>query len=176
MPRTAAGSLITLYIATSLDGYIARENGEVDWLFHDQDYGFGDFYGTVGSIVMGGATYRQMLTFGDFPFSDKDCFVFTRSDTGAGDKNAVFISGDIREALARIGPGEGKNIWLLGGADLAGQFLQHDLIDEYVLSVHPILLGAGIPLFPGDFDERRLKLVSVKSFETGLVQITCSRP
>ena len=166
---------IILFIASSLDGFIAGRSGEIDWLFTDQDYGYTEFFKTVGVVIMGRKTYDQALTFGEYPFKGKESFVFSRTRAGTADRNAKFISGDVAGFIDALKSREGKNIWLVGGAELIQEFLKHDLIDEFVISIHPIILGEGIPLFPVPNPRQELHLEQCKTFDTGLVQITYTR-
>ncbi len=166
---------IILFIASSLDGFIARKSGGIDWLFTDQDYGYTEFFKTIGVVIMGRKTYDQTLTFGEYPFKGKEAFVFSRSRAGATDGNARFISGDVEIFMDSLKSKQGKDIWLVGGSELIQQFLKHDLIDEFVISIHPIILGEGIPLFLAPTPQKALHLEQCKTFDTGLVQITYSR-
>ncbi|MBX7220678.1 MAG: dihydrofolate reductase family protein [Blastocatellia bacterium] len=166
--------IVSLYIATSLDGYIAGPNHEIDWLFTDQDYGFAEFYASVDAIVMGRKTYEVSLSFGEYPHSDKPNYVATRSATFcarhaecARTLDEPFIN-QLRSAYA-------NKIWLLGGGELVRLFQQRDWIDEYVIAIHPILLGTGLPLFPGTGPTHHLEHKATKTFSSGLVQIFYSR-
>lgn len=166
---------IILFIASSLDGFIAGKSGEIDWLFTDQDYGYTEFFKAIDVVIMGRKTYDQALTFGEYPFREKEAFVFSRTRVGATDGNANFISGDVAVFTESLKSRHGKDIWLVGGSELIQQFLKHDLIDEFVISIHPIILGEGIPLFPIPNPMQELHLEQCKTFNTGLVQITYSR-
>ena len=166
---------IVLYIACSLDGYIARKTGDVDWLFTDQDYGYSEFYKTIGTIIMGNTTYKQVLSFGDFPYKNTDCFVFSRSQNETRDENVVFVDDDVRHFVENLTLKNNKKIWLLGGGMMINEFLTYDLIDEFIISIQPILLGKGIPLFKENFNEKQLKLLDIKSYDSGLVQVHYQR-
>lgn len=164
---------IILFIATSLDGYIARESGEIDWLFTDQDYGYTEFYAQIDTLIMGNNTYQQVLGFGDYPYEDKEVFVFSRTKSGVTDNNAKFVNSDWLNFVKTLRQSHGRDIWLVGGAQLIHFFLQHACIDELILSIHPIILGSGIPLIVNDSSlEIKLELRNVKTFETGLVQMS----
>ncbi len=166
---------IILFIASSLDGYIAAADGSVDWLFTDQDYGYTPFSAGVDTLLMGRKTYNQSLSFGEYPFDGKEVFVFSRSRAGERDEHAAFVAGDLPKFVRGLRKHPGKDIWLVGGAEIVHEFLRHDLIDEHIVSVHPILLGGGVPLYPPPFPVRSLALRSVESFDTGLVQMTFDR-
>lgn len=164
---------IILYIAQSLDGYIARKNGAIDWLPSggDGDYGYSDFLSTIGTVLMGRKTYEQCLTFGEFPYRDKACYVFTRDETKSKAEFVQFVHGGVVSLVRRWRASNKKNdIWLVGGAQLICEFQRHGLIDEYIITTCPILLGSGIPLFEENAAERKLTLQSQKAFKGGLVQ------
>lgn len=164
MPR------VKLYIATSLDGHIARENGSVDWLFTDGDYGYEAFYDSIDAVLMGRKTYDQVLTFGPYPYAEKESFVLSRSRTGRDD-HARFVSGTPREVLDAITKVTRGDVWLVGGAGLLRDFVSADLVDEYRVAVHPIVLGRGIPLFTPQDRTLELRLENVTSHPSGLVQL-----
>ena len=170
---------IILYIATSLDGFIARKDGSVDWLSPyengQEDYGYKDFLKKVGIVIMGNTTYKQVLSFGEFPYKGKDCFVFTRNKEMSKDENVTFVSKNAKDFISQLNLRDNKNIWLVGGASIVYEFLRSDLIDEFIITIIPILLGDGIPLFKGRSNEKKLKLVAVKTFDPGLVQLHYKR-
>lgn len=158
-------SKITLYIASSLDGFIARKNGEVDWLFTDHDYGYSEFYKKIDAVVMGSNTYKQALSFGE-SYKGKECYVFSRKKRGKKG-NVTFVSEDIKKFVKRLK----GNVWLVGGSQIIREFLNRNLIDEYRIFIHPILLGNGIPLFQGNFPEIKLKFIGAKSYSSGLAEL-----
>ena len=166
---------IVLYIAMSLDGCIARENGDIDWLSmvesRNEDYGYKEFLKSVDTVIMGRRTYDQVLTFGDFPYKDKKCYVISRTTRPKNDY-VEFWSGDICKLISEIQQKDGLNIWLVGGAQIVGEFLSKKLIDKYIISVIPILLGKGILLFRRDRPEIRLQLCRNVAYPSGLVQLT----
>ena len=166
---------LALFISASLDGYIARPDGGIDWLFVDQDYGYSAFYASIDTILLGRRTYDQMLTAGDFPYADKQCYVFSSRPLAWTAEHVSTVSVDAGEFITELKQGEGGKIWLVGGAALIKTCLERDLIDEFVVSIHPLILGGGIPLFPSTESGRRLNLQSVKTFDTGLVQICYER-
>lgn len=163
---------IILFIAASLDGYIARESGEIDWLFTDQDYGYTDFSAQVDTLIMGNKTYQQVLSFDEYPYEDKEVFVFSKTQSGTTHNQAKFVNSNWVNFTKTLRQSHGGNIWLVGGAQLIHFFLQQGFIDELILSIHPIILGSGIPLIVNDSSlETKLELQNVKSFNTGLVQM-----
>src|SRR3989344_1601072 len=118
---------VVLYIAVSLDGFIADADGGVGWLkpFESVDYDYKSFYKTIGSVVMGRKTYEQALTFEEEPFKDVDCYVFSSRKLEANG-NVKFVNSSVKDFVGSLK--EKKNLWLVGGADLIQQFLEHDLI------------------------------------------------
>lgn len=164
-----------MFIATSLDGYIAGTYGEIDWLFDDADYGYKEFYASIDTMLMGNSTYKQVLTFGDFPHRDKEIFVFTKDINQKNDKNVSYISNDISTFVANLKMKTGKDIWLVGGSEINSILLSNDLIDEMIISIHPLLLGAGISLFKGPIEIKRFKLIEYKTFPGGLTQVTYAK-
>ena len=139
---------IVLFIATSLDGYIARENGDIDWLFSDQDYGYSKFFDSIDTVLMGGKTYRQVMGFGgDFPYASKNCFVFTHDVSYESNDEVTFIHHNLEEFTTALKEKEGKDIWLIGGSEINTILLNEGLIDEMRIFMHPVILGHGIPLF-----------------------------
>lgn len=164
---------VVLFIACSLDGYIARKDGRVDWLFHDEDYGFTEFYDSVDTTLMGKKTYRDILGFGDFPYPEKKNYVFVRKDNTPPNKHVEYIHGDIPTFVRNLKKQEGKSIWLVGGGQINTMLLTSGQIDRMIVSVHPVILGQGVPLFgAGVPAERWFTLEHVETFASGLVQLT----
>lgn len=164
-----------LYIAMSLDGFIARKDGNLDWLNQVQtageDYGYNAFIEQIDTIIMGRKTYEKVLTMVDvFPHEDKQCYIWTkelRNPKG----NVVFYNGSLPELVKTLKAKEGKHIFCDGGAEVIHELLNSKLIDEMIISVIPILLGDGIRLFKGELQENILQLNECKSFSSGLVQL-----
>ncbi|PHJ56893.1 deaminase/reductase [Nostoc linckia z18] len=166
---------VTLYIATSLDGYIARSNGEIDWLSmfeaQEEDYGYAAFYQSIDAIVLGSKTYELGLSFDQWPYPDKKSFVFTQRHFKCDRNDVVFISDPVNYALSSIEAEGFKNIWLVGGGALINSFLKHSLIDEYIISIIPIILGDGVRLFPPPTPEEKLEMMNSKQYPSGLIQV-----
>lgn len=169
---------VKLYIATSLDQYIARQDGQVDWLEsvpnpEKSDYGYQEFYHRIDTTLMGHNTYKEILGFGiEFPYPDKTNYVFSRT-TGHKDTTYVqYISGDIVQFTRNLKEKKGKDIWLVGGGQLNTLLLNNRLIDEIVITLFPLVLGRGIPLFAGNPEETMLELVKSEPFNTGILQLT----
>lgn len=153
---------IIVYIASSLDGYIARENGDIDWLPESSESSYDTFYKSVDTVIMGKTTYDQVLTFGEYPYKNKKSFVFTRTSKN-NDDNVEFVS-DVEKFVKDGFPGEGNNIWLVGGAQIITSFLKQGIVDEIIITVIPVLLGKGIPLFKNVEKETKLELIKTEKF------------
>jgi dihydrofolate reductase len=166
---------VIYYVAMSLDGYIATPDGGVDWLspFEEEDeaYGYPEFYASIDVLLMGRRTYKQILTFGAWPYKGKPCWVFSRRPLEAATAEVTVTSSEPKEVLSDLHELGLHRAWLVGGAAVATTFRSMRLIDEYVVSVIPTILGRGIPLLnPGEPSEK-LSLVESKEFEIGLVQL-----
>jgi len=155
---------IILFIASSLDGYIARENGDIDWLPEAGSSGYDVFIKSVDTVVMGKKTYDQVLTFGDYPYKDKKSYVFTRNKNYPKEENIEFVQ-DAEKLMKNILPDSGKNIWLIGGSEIISTFVNLDFVDELILSLIPIVLGKGIPLFKNMEKEMKMELVKTTDYE-----------
>ena len=165
---------VILYIATSLDGFIAKPDGDIEYLNdmdrEGEDYGYSDFIKTVDATIVGRKTYDKVLSMGyEFPHNDKDSYVITRT-TRPSIGSVKFYTGSLKELVAKLKSEQGKNIFVDGGAEIVNELLLENLIDEFYISVIPILLGDGILLFKGGNRELKLKLIDSKYFESGLVQ------
>lgn len=165
------------YIAISLDGKIARKDGDVNWLNElpnpdNLDYGYKDFYDSIDTIIMGNDTYKVSLQLSEtFPTSDKMNYVITRNKELIKDENVTFISKDIESFVTSLKQEERKNIWLMGGGMINSLMLNAHLIDELRVYVIPIILGPGIPLFSDAAITNKLKLASSQQFSSGVVEL-----
>ena len=170
---------VKLYIASSLDSYIASDNGSIEWLFSDADYGYTKFYDSIDTILVGRKTYDQSLTFEEYPYKGKKVYVFTRNAEIEKKKkkkkihDVEYIDDDIPNFVRRLvqQPVGNNDIWLLGGGEIVSILLNAGLIDEIILSIHPIILGKGIPLFNNIKKQVKLQLQEFIAFESGLVQL-----
>nr|WP_321411037.1 dihydrofolate reductase family protein [uncultured Carboxylicivirga sp.] len=166
---------IVLYSAVSVDGYIADKNGGIDWLqgFEEdgEDYGYSDFYKSVKITLMGRKTYDQILSFDvPFPYADKKNFVVSESIKSSNSPSTILINGDFISTIDEIKNNNEGLIWLVGGGRLNSLLLKNGLIDELILTVIPVVLGEGIPLFNIDSKLVKLILQTTKSYESGIVQ------
>lgn len=166
---------VILYIAMSLDGYIAKHYGDISFLAQveqeGEDYGYSAFTQTVDTVILGRKTYGKVLSMGfKEPYGDRQVFVLTRKSNHTTDK-ITFYSGGLPDLISTLKSMTGKHIFCDGGAETVHQFLQNDLFDKLIISIIPVLLGDGIRLFGQSFPEQKLRLVESKSFEKGLVQL-----
>ncbi len=158
---------IVLQVAVSLDGLIEGSKGEYDWCLTDQDYGMTEFSKRIDALFIGRKTFEMLK--GQL-FGTKKHYVFSDSMRSAPD-GVEIIRSPIEEEVRRLKALPGKDIWLFGGADLTASLLQKDLVDEFVLAVHPIVLGAGKPLFKDIGVRVTGKLAEVNSYSSGLVML-----
>lgn len=159
---------LVLFIAASLDGYIATKSDSLDWLFKvegEGDNGYSEFYETVDTILLGRKTYDWIMKHetGNFPYENKKCYVFSRSSKEAK-KDVEFIYADLVEFTNKLKKEEGNNIWIVGGGELLHSFLKEKLVDEIILTVAPTLIGKGIPLFKEDNYQLDLILKGTRRF------------
>ncbi len=166
---------VILYIAISLDGYIAKPNDDLSFLSivqqDDEDYGYGDFVKSVDTVILGRKTYDWVMTqVPEFPHADKNSFIITRTARpGIGKIN--FYTGKLKDLISTLKAEQGKNIFIDGGAEIVHELLIENLIDEFIISVIPILVGNGTKLFKDGRPELKLELVSTKQFDKGLTQL-----
>lgn len=164
---------LILGLAVSLDSFIEGPNGEYDWCFTDQDYGMSDFFTRTDSIFIGRKSYELIQSMSDpvpgMPVMKTYVFSNTLSRVKEGDE---IITRDITEKVVAIKNEPGKDIWLFGGAALTTSLMNEKLVDEVWLSVHPILLGSGKPLFTGITNRIQLELKESKTYSSGLVSLT----
>ncbi|WP_010094688.1 dihydrofolate reductase family protein [Ornithinibacillus scapharcae] len=173
---------IILDLAVTLDGFIEGKNGEIDWCIMDPEMDFNAFLHQIDTIFYGRKSYDM---WGEYiPENDasdteremwklvhsKKKYVFSKTQTGTN-HGVTYIKDNIRAEVAKIKALPGKDIWLYGGASLITTFIKQGLIDEYRLSVHPVVLGEGKPLFMDISQRLNLKLVNTRAFSSGVVQL-----
>lgn len=168
---------VTVFIATSLDGYIAQPNDDLSFLKiveqEGEDYGYAEFTATIDTFILGRKTYdwvKREIGTTHYDNGDRDVYVITRSERPNVGRT-IFYSGSLVELIDDLKSKEGKGIYCDGGAEVVTELLKNDLIDELIISIIPILLGDGTRLFKDGRPEQRLELVSTKQFEKGLVQL-----
>jgi dihydrofolate reductase len=171
----AAKRKAILYIATSVDGYIAKTGDDLSFLSlvkqDGEDYGYASFIETVDTVILGRKTYDWVMTqVPEFPHADKKTYVITRTPKPSAGK-VTFYSGNLNNLVSTLKTLKGGDIFIDGGAEIVFELLKDKMIDEFYISVIPVLLGAGIRLFKDGFPEQNLELIGAKSFEKGLVQL-----
>jgi dihydrofolate reductase len=167
----------SVYIATSLDGFIARPDGGIDWLSlverPGEDYGYHRFFETVDALVVGKKTYEAALGFDAWPYAGKRCVVLTHGAL-SGEHGEEAYAGPLDALLASLGDAGVKRVYVDGG-NVIQQFLGAGLVDDLTISVVPVLLGEGSRLFGPTGGDVRLELVGCRSFESGLAQLEYRR-
>jgi dihydrofolate reductase len=168
---------VVLGLGISLDGYIARPNGAVDFLFMPKDYSMADFFATIDTAIMGRKTLDAALRMGggSLSASTMATYVFSNSKPPGERDGIVFVSELPATFIRQLRKRPGKDIWLMGGGELARAFLNADLVDRLYLGVVPVLLGEGIPLFPSGFPQRNFTLLENKIYSRGLISLTYER-
>lgn len=160
---------VILGLGISLDGYIARKNGAVDWLSMDWDYDWTAFFKTIDVVLMGRKSWEVALAMTSKkkaeskpsnPYAGMETYVFSGTLKDSGGEGVKVVSGSLKEFIENLKAKRGKNIWLSGGGKLAKSFLDENLVDEIHLGVTPLLLGAGLPLFPELAREVPLRFVA----------------
>jgi len=165
---------IILYIATSVDGYIARLSGDLSWLPVPaaEDHDYRDFYSSIHTLLIGHKTYEKALaTFEEYPYFDKETFVFARSGVSHLAPTVNRVTGDAIKFVQTLKRKEGGDIWLVGGAQLIRSLFDAKLVDELRLFLIPALLGDGIPLFLKTEHAHRLSLNEIKSHPDGVAEL-----
>jgi dihydrofolate reductase len=176
------------YLAQSLDGYLAEADGGIDWL---EDYEgeaaltgadlldgtYEEFIADVGALAMGSATYEFILGVGSWPYEGLPAWVFTSRELPAMEGADIrFANGPVAPHHAEMAAAAGdRDVWLVGGGDLAIQFAAEGLIDELILTVVPVVLGSGLPTFAGRLTEA-LVLTSVRPYRNGMVELRYAFP
>jgi dihydrofolate reductase len=168
---------LSLFIATSLDGYIAQPNDDLSFLKlvekEGEDYGYADFTATIDTLIVGRKTYDYVLkeiSSSHYGNGQRDVYVITRSEKPSVGRT-TFYTGNLTELVQRLKSESGKNIYCDGGAEIINELLKNDLIDEFIISIIPILVGNGTRLFKDGRPEQQLELLNIKTFDTGLTQL-----
>lgn len=173
---------IIIDLAITLDGFIEGKNGEVDWCIMEPDMGFTNFLNRIDTILYGRKSYDlwgQYIPKTEDSDTEKEIwklvhskkkYVFSRTQKET-DNQAIFINENIVEEVNKLKNKPGKDIWLYGGASLITTFVNLGLVDEFRLSIHPVILGEGKPLFIDIRRRLNLKIVNTRTFSSGVVQL-----
>lgn len=172
---------LSLFIATSLDGYIAKPNDDLSFLKlvekDGEDYGYSEFTANIDTIILGRKTYDFVLKeigSSHYDNGQRDVYVITRTERPKIGRT-TFYTGNLTELVQQLKSESGLNIYCDGGAEIINELLQHDLIDELIISIIPVLVGNGTRLFKDSRPEQELEFMSAKSFDTGLIQLYYKR-
>lgn len=168
---------LSIFIASSLDGYIAKPNDDLGFLQtvekEGEDYGYAEFAATIDTIIVGRKTYDYVLKeigSSHYDNGQRDVYVITRTERpGVG--KTTFYTGKLAELIHRLKSESGKDIYCDGGAEIINELLKDDLVDEFIISIIPVLVGSGTRLFKDGRPEQQLELLNTKSFDTGLTQL-----
>ncbi|WP_262248211.1 dihydrofolate reductase family protein [Parapedobacter soli] len=168
---------VSLFIAMSLDGYIAKPNDDLSFLNlvqrEGEDYGYAKFTDSIDTLIIGRKTYDYVLKnvgASHYDNGQRDVYVITRNQRPKLGRT-TFFTGSLPDLVKRLKSEDGKNIYCDGGAEVINELLKHDLIDEFIISVIPLLLGEGTRLFKDGRPEKQLEFVQVETFDTGLTQL-----
>ncbi len=173
-------SNLTLHMVASLDGFISKQDGTVDWMHSQDQYDKGvalteediaDYLASIDCYVMGSHTYELALQLG-WPYGDKPVVVVSSRSLSSDRASVSFFHGDIVELVEEQLKARYQNIWLVGGAALAKAFLQSNLVDKITLSIMPIILGGGTLFFDFIGKEIPLHLEDVKAYQDGMVELS----
>ncbi len=179
---------VKYFVANSLDNFIARKDGSVDWLFMDNtDYGMSEFFKSIDTVLLGRKTYEVALSQNPPPKRKSKSkkateqrpseptmksYVFSRTIDTSPDESVKIISENAGEFVRNLKSQAGKDIWLMGGGELARSLFAAQVVDEIGLNIHPVLLGSGIQLFPEIGKQLDLELLDCKAHKNGCVQVT----
>jgi dihydrofolate reductase len=163
MPR------ISYYVATSLDGFIAKPDGCIDWLscvaMTGEDYGYAEFFQSTDGLLMGRTTFEHIQRIGPWPYEDKPCWVWAHRSL---ESKPVSVMATTAAPIAIVETAQDQGVdhlWLVGGGKLAAAFQAERLITAYIVSIIPIVLGSGIPLFDNSGFEEHLELKAMRSYK-----------
>lgn len=168
---------VILYIACSLDGYISRTNDAIDFLGghtnEEVDYGYDQFLSTVDTLILGSQTYLEMINHiavNAWPYTGKTVYVFSTRLKGKNEE-VTFVEGDVVQFVESLKQKDGKDIWIIGGRGVIDPLIQANVIDRYIITFIPSLIGSGKRLFPNMDADLLLKLISVETYN-GMVMLT----
>jgi dihydrofolate reductase len=161
---------VTLLTAISVDGFIARVDGKLDWMITEADTGYQEFYEQVGALFVGRGALERILSVGPWPYQGKPTYVFSRRTGARCPRGTTLVRRDPTRFVAQHKELPGGDLWILGGCGLNSALLQAGLIDHLVLMVYPAFFGAGIPLFDSR-QGRRLHLTSSTTLPSGVLNL-----
>lgn len=164
---------VVYYVACSVDGFIATSDGGVEWLsaveHEGEDFGFAEFFASIDAMIMGSRTYEKVTELGEWPYHDTPCWVLSRRRLLPHTRGVTVTDADATEVLSEVADRGLHRLWLVGGSRIASSFLADGRIDECIVSVIPVLLGHGIPLFTDQQGHERLELIGCRQCAGGVV-------
>lgn len=164
---------VILYIAASMDGYIARKDDSLDWLppipESGEDFGYKDFLSGIGTTLMGNRTYQVIKGFGEPVYPEKTNYIFSRT-AHQPEPNITWVNDYPADFVRQLKQTAEQDIWLIGGGEIIKTLYEAALIDELILTQIPVLLGDGLPLWPASKREAKLEVMEVIDYGGGLVQ------
>ena len=161
--------------AASLDGYIARRDGSADWIPEDSDVDFGAMFSRFDTVLLGRKTHDEALKLGG-TMPGMEAFVFSRSKPPGRRDSAIFVNSRPLDLVVDLRKQPGKDLWLMGGGELASEFLQADLVDGIQMAVCPVVLGSGIPMFGTGAPERKFRLANQRLYaKSGIMMLDYER-
>jgi len=164
---------VALFIATSLDGYIAGPEGDLSWRFQDADYGYAAFQARVDTVLMGRRTYEAALALPAWPHEGRKTVVFSRrGELVVASPDTVATARTPRDVIGELRARDGGTLRVVGGSEFVRACLDDGLVDDIIVSVHPLVLGGGTPLAPDGTRRTALSLVSERRYPSGLMQLT----
>jgi len=166
---------VVLGVALSLDGYIARRDGSVDWLIMDPEIDFRAYTAGFDVVIAGRKTLDPSNSRGGGGMGKMACYIFSRSQPPGKRNGAEYVNRPPADLICELKAKPGKDIWLMGGGELAHEFLKEDLVDRMDLGLMPVLLGDGIPLFPRGFPQRNFTLTKFQPYKSGIVMASYLR-
>ena len=167
---------VLLGVGITIDGYLARLDGSVDFLFMPKDYSMAEFFKRIDAAVMGRKTYEVAMKMGGvMGGGGMESYVFSRTLRTGNEKNVKIVNETPKTFVENLRAVNGKDIWLMGGGELTREFLRADLVDEIHLGIVPVLLGEGIPAFKTGFPEQKFSLVENRTYSQGLIALRYER-
>lgn len=166
---------VVYYVACSVDGFIATPDGGVEWLSaferQDEDFGYAEFFASIDAMIMGSRTYAKVLEHREWPYGDTACWVMSMRRLRPRTQRITVTGKEVDAVLSEVARHGLSRVWLVGGGRLAASFLESGRIDEVIMTVIPVLLGNGIPLFADGQSHRRLRLIGYRQFAAGVVTL-----
>lgn len=173
------GAIVSVYIATGIDGRIAGPDDDLSWLRAYEgsgtDYGYTEYMSSVGAVVMGAKTYEFVLGLGSWPYGDVPGYVVSHRALEAISPLVHVTDEDPCELVRRLASETEGRLWVVGGASIVAPLADADLIDEWVITLVPVIVGAGVGLWDEVLARRRLLRTDVRTWDDGLVQLTYTR-